>query len=211
MSKAQKTFAPVVATTFETNVFNSFVRHAKQDEKFKVEQDKEINRLLDAVRAACVESKQSKAEFTKGNAATNAVLSQVNGLFMRLCGKRRNELGEWTKVDKKGQPLPEFISESSARSYGSAFWIAFDKGIPFQRDLNNKKSTGHKDGGESDTTDKKKTSGKVETTDIPALHQTLSKALAQSRLLNQNSFVGDLTDLILATWPDFKESVLTKK
>jgi hypothetical protein len=208
---AQKTiFAPVFDTSFESNVLKTFAHEKKMLDKFKVDQDKEINKMLDAVRAACIQSKQSKAEFTKGNAATNAVLSQVNGLFMRLAGKRRNELGEWTKVDSKNKPLPEFVSESSARSYGSAFWIAFDKGIPFQRDLNNKKSTGHKDS-ETDTKEKKPTTGKVETTDIPALHQTLSKALAQARMLNQGQFHAGLNDLIRETWPDFVETVLAKK
>jgi hypothetical protein len=50
----------------------------------------------------------------------------------------------------------------------------------------------------------------VETTDIPALHKTLSKALAQARILNQSIFAADLVDLIVDTWPDFKETVLAK-
>jgi hypothetical protein len=201
---AQKTiFDPVFDTSFESNVLKTFAHEKKMIDKFKVDQDKEINKMLDAVRAACIQSKQSKAEFTKGNAATNAVLSQVNGLFMRLAGKRRNELGEWTKVDTKNKPLPEFVSESSARSYCSAFWIAFEKGIPFQRDLNNKKSTGHKD---SETEEKKPNEAKSKVITLVEAQRSFSVALAQLRAVNQADLAGELLDVMIARFEDFKES-----
>jgi hypothetical protein len=100
-----------------------------------------------------------------------------------------------------------FISKSSAASYQSAYWIAFEQGIPFQRDLNNKAKP---EGGTGEATPKPPKNGDVVQTDIPALHKTLSKALAQARLLNQSLFVADLTDLIVDVWPDFKETVLSK-
>jgi hypothetical protein len=178
-------FDPVVSVSFGAAVFKSFEGEAKAISKARVGQDKAIQSMLDAFWVAC--DKPSKVEFLKGNAATNPARYQVKAVF--------------DKIVEAG-----FLSKSTAASYQSAFWIAFEKGIPFQRDLNNKKSTGHGKGeGEGEA---KPTTGKVETTDIPALHKTLSKALAQARLLNQATFVADLTDLILDTWPDFKETVL---
>lgn len=50
--------------------------------------------------------------------------------------------------------------------------------------------------------------GKVEVTTIAEMHKTLSKALAQARVLNQTIFAGELVDFIVETYPDFKETVL---
>jgi hypothetical protein len=142
-----------------------------------------IQCALDAMVIAC---DKPKAEFLKGNAKTNPARGQIKAMFDAIA-----EAG--------------FISKSSAASYQSAFWIAFESGVPFQRDLNNKKESDN-----TGTKPEKATSGKVETTDIPALHKTLSKALAQARNLNQSIFAAELIDFILITYPDFKETVLSK-
>lgn len=176
-------FDPVVSLSFGAKIFKSFEGEAKSIIKARVGQDQALQSMLDAFWVAC---DKPKAEFLKGNAATNAARYQVKVIFDRIV-----EAG--------------FLSKSSGASYQSAFWIAFEKGIPFQRDLNNKKSTGDK--GEA----KPPNAGGTETTDVPALHRTLSKSLAQARLLNQSLFVADLTDLILETWPDFQETVMAKK
>ncbi len=202
MAKAHTVFDPVVNTSFEVNILKAFEGEKKNADKFRVLQDKAIQQMLDAFVVAC---DKPKPMFTKGNAATNPALAQVRALFMLLAGQRKDDAGNWVKVDAKNKPLPVFISESSANSYGSAFWYAFEHNVPFQRDLNNKKSTGRAAEGTA-----KPTSGTVTETNIPALHKTLSKALAQARLLNQSLFVADLTDLIIDTWPDFKETVLNK-
>jgi hypothetical protein len=173
----------VINQSIVTAVIKSFDKGAKALDKIRIDQDKAIQCALDAMVIAC---DKPKAEFLKGNAKTNPARGQIKGMFDAIA-----EAG--------------FISKSSAASYQTAFWIAFEQGIPFQRDLNNKK--------ESDNTGakpEKATSGKVETTDIPALHKTLSKALAQARLLNQSIFAADLVDLITDTWPDFKETILSK-
>ncbi len=176
-------FDPVVSPAFGAAVIKSFEGEAKAVAKARSAQDAAIQKLQDAMFVAC---DKPKAEFLKGNAATNAARYQVKAVFDAIC--------------EKG-----FISKSTAASYQSAFWIAFEQGIPFQRDLNNKpKGDGAPEGG------KKPTSGPVEKTDIPALHKTLSKALAQARILNQTIFAADLVDLITDTWPDFKETVLNK-
>lgn len=180
-----KSFAPVIAPSFGAAVLKSFEGEAKAVEKARIAQDVTIQKMQDAMFIAC---DKPKPEFLKGNAATNPARFQVKQVFDALA--------------EKG-----FISKSTAASYQSAFWIAFEQGIPFQRDLNNKKETPENVGGGAD----KPASGKVSETTIPELHKTLSKALAQARLLNQSIFAAELVDLITDTWPDFTETVLAKK
>ena len=173
----------VINQSIVTAVIKSFDKGAKALDKIRVDQDKAIQAALDAMLIAC---DKPKAEFLKGNAKTNPARGQIKGMFDAIA-----EAG--------------FVSKSSAASYQTAFWIAFETGVPFQRDLNNKKES---DNTETKTDNTK--SGAVEKTDIPALHKTLSKALAQARLLNQTIFAADLVDLITDTWPDFNETVLGK-
>ena len=177
----------IINPSLVSNVIKSFEGEAKAIAKARTAQDKSIQAVLDAMRIA---APVSKAEFMKGNAKTNEARGLIKGMF--------------DAIVEKG-----FISKSSGASYQSAFWIAFESGVDFSRDLNNKKKT--PEGGTGGTEGPAKpTSGKVETTDIPALHKTLSKALAQARILNQTIFAADLVDLIVDTWPDFKETVLAK-
>jgi hypothetical protein len=176
-------FDPVVSPAFGAAVIKSFEGEAKAVAKARSAQDAAIQKLQDAMFVAC---DKPKAEFLKGNAATNAARYQVKAVFDAIC--------------EKG-----FISKSTAASYQSAFWIAFEQGIPFQRDLNNKK-----DKPETTKGTNAKASGTVTETNIPALHKTLSKALAQARILNQSIFAADLVDLITDTWPEFKETILDK-
>lgn len=175
----------VINQSIVNAVVKSFEGEAKAIAKARTQQDKAIQAALDAMFIAC---DKPKAEFLKGNAKTNEARGQIKAMF--------------DAIVEKG-----FISKSSGASYQSAFWIAFEQGVEFKRDLNNKKD---KPEGEAKTDTSAKTSGKVETTDIPALHKTLSKALAQARILNQSIFAADLVDLITDTWPDFKETVLSK-
>jgi hypothetical protein len=174
----------VINASLIAAVVKSFEGEAKAIAKARAVQDKAIQAALDAMVIAC---DKPKALFMKGNAKTNEARGQIKAMF--------------DAIVEKG-----FISKSSGASYQSAFWIAFEQGIEFKRDLNNKKDA--PEGGTEGPT--KPASGKVETTDIPALHKTLSKALAQARLLNQKLFAADLVDLIVDVWPDFKETVLSK-
>src|SRR5512139_2328080 len=106
----------VINQALITSVIKSFEGEAKAIAKARAIQDKAINQALDAMWIAC---DKPKAEFLKGNAKTNPARGQIKGMFDAI-----TEAG--------------FISKSSAASYQSAFWIAFEQGIPFQRDLNNK-------------------------------------------------------------------------
>jgi hypothetical protein len=176
----------VINQSIITSVIKSFEGEAKAVAKARTAQDKAIQAALDAMFIAC---DKPKAEFLKGNAKTNEARGQIKAMF--------------DAIVEKG-----FISKSSGASYQSAFWIAFEQGIPFQRDLNNKSKIDTDKGGTGEAKPPK--NGKVETTDIPALHKTLSKALAQARMLNQTIFAAELIDLIVETWPEFNETILAK-
>jgi hypothetical protein len=174
----------IISPKLTATVVTLFKNEEKKIAVIRADQDKAIQAALDAMLLAC---DRPKAEWMKGNAVHNPARRQIKAMFDSIVGPN--------------------TTQNTANAYGSCFWIAFEKGIPFSRDLANKKSAAKKDG-ETKTENAK--SGKVETTDIPALHKTLSKALAQARLLNQSIFAADLVDLITDTWPDFKETVLSK-
>ena len=176
----------VINKSLVSKVITAFKGEEKKLAAIRADQDKAIQAVLDAMLLA---ADKPKAEFMKGNAKTNPARAQVKEMFDAIVG-----------------PL---CSKASATQYQTAFWIAFESGVEFSRDLNNKKSAAKSEASTKGETSAK-TSGKVETTDIPALHKTLSKALAQARILNQSLFAADLVDLITDTWPEFKETVLAK-
>lgn len=182
-------FDPIVSPSIISSALRTIgsadAKLTKVKATIAAEQSKAFNMVLDAMVIAC---DKPKALFLKGNAATNPARAQVKGLF--------------DKAVEAG-----YLTKATAATYQTCFWIAFEQGCAWSADLANKK-TADKQAGE--TKGEAKTSGKVETTDIPALHKTLSKALAQARLLNQTIFAADLVDLITDTWPDFKETVLSK-
>lgn len=178
----------VINQSIVSNVIKSFEGEAKAIAKARTAQDKAIQAALDAMVIA---ADKPKAEFMKGNAKTNEARGQIKAMF--------------DAIVEKG-----FISKSSGASYQSAFWIAFETGVPFSRDLNNKKSEGAKSGGAGGESGSKAKTGTVTTTTVAELHKTLSKALAQARILNQSIFAADLVDLITDTWPEFTETVLGK-
>jgi len=147
-------------------------------------QNAEIQKLIDAHLLACT---TTKAEYLKGNSVKNDARREVKELFESLA-------------------KAEYISQKSATQYQTCFWIAFEKGIPFSRDLVNAKAKAKAEKTKTETAK----AGKVEVTTIAEMHKTLSKALAQGRLLNQLVFVPALLDFIVEHYPDFKETVLAK-
>ena len=173
----------VINTSIVNAVIKSFEGEAKAIIKARAGQDKAIQVALDAMVIAC---DQSKALFLKGNAKTNPARGQIKAMF--------------DSIVEKG-----FISKSSGASYQSAFWIAFEQGVPFQRDLNNKKD---KPEGEAKTS--AKASGAVQSTSRKDLDKTLSKALAQARLLGLLDFAAEVLDLCIDRLDGFEETVLDK-
>jgi hypothetical protein len=180
-------FTPVISVSLTAASETVFVKTAKKESDVRaanaLARAKAVNVLLDAMFVAC---DKPKAEFLKGNAKTNDARGQIKAFF--------------DGIVEKGA-----LTKATAENYQSGFWIAFNEGTEWAPDLNNKKSKAKGDA-KADTPK----SGKVSETNVPELHKTLSKALAQARILNQSIFAADLVDLITDTWPDFKETVLTK-
>lgn len=173
----------VINQSIVSSVIKSFEGEAKAVAKARTQQDKAIQTALDAMILA---ADKPKAEFLKGNAKTNAARGQIKAMF--------------DAIVEKG-----FISKSSGASYQTAFWIAFEQGVPFQRDLNNKK-----DKPEGETKTSAKASGAVQSTTRKDLDKTLSKALAQARLLGLLDFAADVLDLCQDCLDGFEETVLDK-
>jgi hypothetical protein len=175
-------------TKLHTAIVGAFKSADDQFKKLEVAtvttQNKAITALVDAHIVACT---TTKAEYLKGNSVKNDARREVKELFESLA-------------------KAEYISQKSATQYQTCFWIAFEKGIPFSRDLVNKKAEAKAETTKTETAK----AGKVEVTTIAEMHKTLSKALAQARILNQTIFAGELVDFIIATYPDFKETVLSK-
>ena len=186
MAKSTK---PLARKTIIANIISKFNADKKAHDDLialsVVEQDKEIQKLVDSHLIACT---TTKAEYMKGNSAKNDARKEVKELFEKLA-----EMG--------------CIGKGSVKTYQGCFWIAFEKGIAFGRNLANEKTEAKK--AETAKAESVK-AGAVTTTTIAEMHKTLSKALGQARTLNQSIFAAELIDFILITYPDFKETVLSK-
>lgn len=186
MAKSTK---PATRKTIISQIITSFANAKKAHDDLELmsvqEQDKLIQKLVDAHLVACT---TTKALYMKGNSATNEARKEVKDLFEKLANDK-------------------YIAQGTVKTYQGCFWIAFEQGVPFSRNLANEKTEAKKK--ETAKTESAK-AGKVEVTTIAEMHKTLSKALAQARILNQTIFAGELVDFIIATYPDFKETVLAK-
>ncbi len=187
MAKSTK---PATRTTIINRIVASFANAKKAHDDLELmsiqEQDKLIQQLVDAHLVACT---TTKALYMRGNSAKNDARKEVKELFEKLANDK-------------------YISQGTVKTYQGCFWIAFETGVPFSRNLANAKTEAKKV--ETAKTESATKAGKVETTTIAEMHKTLSKALAQARILNQTIFAGELVDFIIATYPDFKETVLAK-
>ena len=169
-----------VSKSIVSTIFKAFEGEAKAVQKARAVQDQAIQQALDVMTLAC---DKPKADFMKGNAKTNPARADIKGIFDGLV--------------ERG-----FISKASGAQYQSAFWIAFETGVEFQRDLVNKKSDTKKE-----STPK---AGKVTSTSRTDLDKTLTKALAQARMLGLTEFAAEMLDLCIESLDDFKETVLDK-
>ena len=109
-------------TKLHASIIGAFATAKAKADKLIAEsttkQNAEIQKLVDAHVIAC---NVTKAEYLKGNSKTNEARGEVKALFDTLVSK-------------------EYISKNSAQQYAQCFWIAFEKGIPFARDLVNVKA-----------------------------------------------------------------------
>lgn len=166
-----------VSKSIASSIVSAFKGEAAAIVKARIAQDNAIQKMLDFVT---INADKPKAEFLKGNAKTNAARGEVKAVF--------------DSIVESG-----FLSKASAATYQTCFWIAFETGVPFSRDLANKQSK------ESKATSKTK-SGGIESTDRAALDKTICKALKQARLLGLLEFAADLVDLATDSLDGFTES-----
>jgi hypothetical protein len=148
-------------------------------------QDMAIQKAVDAMRLACA---VPVAEFMGGNAKTNPARAQIALMF--------------TEIVTAGG-----LSKSAGANYATSFWIAFETNVPFARTLyegGRKAKAKAKAKAGAAATPK---AGAVKTTDRAALDATLSKALAQARLLGLDSFAAEILDLCLDALDGFTEVV----
>ena len=172
-----------VSKNLTSKVIKLFHGEGETLAKIRGDQDKAIQAVLDAMTLAC---DKPKAEFMKGNAKTNKAREQVKEMFDAI--------------------VSPTCSKASAAQYQSCFWIAFEKGIPFSRDLVNKKSEAKAETTKAETAK----SGKVISTTRVELDKTLSKALGQARALGLTEFAATMLDHCIESLDGFKETVLAK-
>jgi len=173
-------------TKLHASIVEAFATAKAKADKLEADsvknQNKAIQALNDAHLLACT---TTKAEYLKGNASSNDARKEVKALFDSLVAEK-------------------YISKATGQQYQQCFWIAFETGVPFSRDLANKKAKAKKDA--NTKAEAKPKSGAVEKTDMPALILTLQKALHQCTLLNQSMLKASLIDAIVEFIPEFTET-----
>jgi hypothetical protein len=168
----------LVNKTLINAVVNSFAKGAKALQQTQVTQDKAIQQVLDAMVVVC---NKPKEEFLKGNSKTNVARNQIKEMFDALVSA-------------------EYIQKSAGANYQTSFWLAFEHGLEFKRDL----FKSYKKPG----TPKEKTpkSGKVVEYTLDGALKTMGKALFQLRKVNQTMAVSMILDSVLEFYPEFKEA-----
>jgi hypothetical protein len=168
----------VINTKLTAAVVTAFTGKVKDLNKL---QDAAIQKTVDAMRIACA---VPVAEFMGGNAKTNPARGQVAAMF--------------TEIVTAGG-----LSKSAGANYATSFWVAFETNVPFARTLyeGGRKAKAKAKAGATPK------AGAVKTTDRAALDATLSKALAQARLLGLDSFAAEILDLCLDALDGFTEVV----
>ena len=162
--------ATIKAFDKSQTVIGNAIRKATETE------DKAIQQTLDAMILAC---DKPKAEFLKGNSASNPARGQIKAMFDALAEM-------------------QYISKATASVYQTCFWMAFEQGVPFSRTL-------AKDAKPKADKPAAPQSGKVVTTTRAELDKTLTKALTQARALLMADFAADLLDICLERLDGFKE------
>jgi hypothetical protein len=183
LSPVNEAIEAVISPRLTATVVTLFKNEEKKISAIRADQDKAIQAALDAMWIAC---NTTKAEFMKGNAVHNPARRQIKAMFDSIIGPN--------------------TTKSTAGTYGSCFWIAFEAGIPFSRDLANKKTEAKKKAATTATTAPTATTAKSKVITLVEAQRSFSVALAQLRAVNQADLAGELLDVMLARFEDFKES-----
>jgi hypothetical protein len=188
---AQKAFSPVVNPSIVLGTLKVFkdtdIKLNKIVATISADRSKAINQVLDAMIIA---ADTPKPVFMKGNSATNAARFQVKGMFDAIV-----EAGH--------------LEKSTAASYQTCFWIAFERGIAWSPDLANKKTEEKKKGeAEAEGEAKPTTTAKTKVITLEEAQRSFSVALAQLRAVYQAELASELLDVMLERFPEFKESTV---
>ena len=155
-----------IITAALTNAINSaFKGEAQAITLARIKQDKAIQQALDAMTIACT---GSKADFMKGNSKSNDARGEVKAVFDSL-------------VEAK------HLAKSSAAMYQSSFWMAFENGIPFKRDLATKPK--------GPTLEKTAGTTKVVSVTRENLMKSITATMAMAKALGLTMFAQELQDL----------------
>jgi hypothetical protein len=163
------------ATTAKT-VTSAFTKAAKAEESALIARNKAGQKMVDELTLAAEGDKAKFWEKSKARAACVALFSECPGL-----------------------------SEGAVKNYPTSVKLAFIHGLDFTASLytnQGKKAAGLPVKEKADTTAK---AGKVTSTTRVELDKTLSKAIAQARLIKLEGFAADLVDLCVESLADFKE------
>ena len=162
----------ILSSSLVSGVVSAFKAEAGAVAMARAKQDKGIQQCLDAMTLACT---GSKAEFMKGNSKSNTARAEVKALFDKL-------------VEGK------FLAKSSAAMYQSSFWMAFENGVPFKRDLASKAKP-----------ETVKTPGQSKTVSVNRenLIKSINATVAMAKALGLTMFAQEITELAQDSIDDF--------
>jgi len=163
----------ILSSSLVNSVVSKFGKEQKLLVDIRADQDKGFQQCLDAMTIACT---GSKAEFMKGNSKSNTARAEVKALFDKL-------------VEGK------FLAKSSAAMYQSSFWMAFENGVPFKRDLASKAKP-----------ETVKTPGQSKTVSVTRenLVKSINATVAMAKALGLTMFAQEITELAQDSIDDFK-------
>jgi len=154
-----------ISSSVSSAIKSAFSGEKKAIDLARVKQDKAIQLALDAMTLACT---GSKADFMKGNSKSNTALGEVKEIF--------------DTIVKEGH-----LAAASANMYRTSFWMAFENGIPFKRDLATKPK--------GPTLEKTAGTTKVVSVTRENLMKSIAATMAMAKALGLTMFAQELQDL----------------
>jgi hypothetical protein len=153
--------------------------------------------------------------FDNATAKLSATVEMTFQAYIDVCAKAgvaRDKAGVQSigKAIRECETLKPYIEsgafeKSTFTNYAQSAMRAYYHEVPFAPSLFTNKEMGLPWGKTSGGASDAKTSGKVQSTSRAELDKTLSKALAQARLLGLTEFAANVLDLCLESLDDFKE------
>jgi hypothetical protein len=149
--------------------------------------------------------------YVKATAEVARIMQQFIDAWHVANGKAEASVKAMGKAIRESQTVVDLAAQGACEKktfteYAQGAMRALHYGVPFSADLKNKPDMGLPWG----KAGKAGKGGGVQSTSRIDLDKTLSKALAQARMLGLNEFAADVLDLCLDSLDGFKETVLDK-